>query len=95
MVRSQVALRFPSEADVIVEIEGVEPRLDIFAALAVLPDTPPGGGVPRVTTKWSKDPTCDNIGLGGHIGRNRAHVMRCIENPGGAVQFVDATARRG
>jgi hypothetical protein len=31
-------LGFPAEADVVVEIKGVEPRLDIFASLAALPD---------------------------------------------------------
>jgi hypothetical protein len=29
-------LGFPAEADVVVEIEGVEPHLDVFAGLAVL-----------------------------------------------------------
>ena len=29
---------FPAEADVVVEIDGVEPRLDVFASLAELPD---------------------------------------------------------
>ena len=29
---------FPAEADVVVEIDGVEPRLDVFASLGVLPN---------------------------------------------------------
>src|SRR5258708_7305069 len=29
--------RFPAEADVVIKVQGVEPRLDVFAGLRVLP----------------------------------------------------------
>ena len=33
-----VWLRFSAKADVVIEVEGIEPRLDVFAGFGVLPD---------------------------------------------------------
>src|SRR6266446_5775851 len=73
------ALRFSSEAGVVIELNGIEPCLDVFASLAVLPDV---FGKPGESLTIAVGPSLFHIsGPGFHIPRRSRDLGMGLDPP--------------